>query len=498
MCDAFMSVTEDDYARDSRLSWGVPEMLGRTCVVVVSIVLAAVVFANPGSAGVTVVELGTLGGPTSVAYAANNLGQVAGESTTASGSTHAFLWQEGVMTDLGTLGGAFSGLSSMGGAAGEMPLNDAGQVVGRSSTSTGQVRGFLWQDGAMTDLGGIGAYPALPVSINNLGQVVGMVSAGSTGATHAFLWEDGTVSDFGTLGGVSSQAWSINDLGQIVGTVGHGSGEVHGFFWNEGIATDLGTLGGGTSVPTGLNNAGQVVGWSTTAVGEMHGFVWADGVMTDLGTLGGVGAFPSSINDLGQITGSSATSSGEGHAFLWQGGVMLDLGTLGGPGSEGRAINNAGQIAGISETSKGETRAFLWQDGVMFDLGGLGGDLNVVFGMNDLGHIVGLSRAPASILDVAVRWRAFDATMIGGLTAQVDMLVESGQIAEGPGHALLGTAGAIGRQLDRGHPCQALQLLAIFEKEVGLFGEAGRITPAAVTTLLEAVGEARYLINDNC
>ena len=49
-------------------------------------------------------DLGTLGGPDSRAVAINDLGQVIGWGAAASGETHAFLWEDGVMTDLGPLG----------------------------------------------------------------------------------------------------------------------------------------------------------------------------------------------------------------------------------------------------------------------------------------------------------------------------------------------------------------------------------------------------------
>ena len=53
-------------------------------------------------------DLGTLGGLGSRALAINGSGQIVGTSVTASGQTHAFLWQEGAMIDLGTLGGKYS------------------------------------------------------------------------------------------------------------------------------------------------------------------------------------------------------------------------------------------------------------------------------------------------------------------------------------------------------------------------------------------------------
>jgi probable HAF family extracellular repeat protein len=72
-----------------------------------------------------ILDLGTLGGTLSRAYAINASGQVAGASTTATGATHAFLWTPGQgMQDLGTLGGGPSSTAR--------GINDQGQVVGGS------------------------------------------------------------------------------------------------------------------------------------------------------------------------------------------------------------------------------------------------------------------------------------------------------------------------------------------------------------------------------
>lgn len=54
------------------------------------------------------IDLGTLGGTYAITADINASDQVVGTSSTVDGARHAFLWQAGVMTDLGTLGGASS------------------------------------------------------------------------------------------------------------------------------------------------------------------------------------------------------------------------------------------------------------------------------------------------------------------------------------------------------------------------------------------------------
>lgn len=86
------------------------------------------------------------------------------------------------VTDLGTLdGNRFTS---------PFRINDLGQVVGQSSGTTPGGSAFLWQNGKMTNLGTLGGSNSVAFDINNSGQVVGN-SLTSSGQTHAFVWQNG-------------------------------------------------------------------------------------------------------------------------------------------------------------------------------------------------------------------------------------------------------------------------------------------------------------------
>lgn len=122
------------------------------------------------------------------------------------------LAQSYIVTDLGTLNG---GPTSAGFA-----LNEAGHVAGSSRLPPNGfiMRPFLWVEGTMTNLGTLGGFTSLAFGINNVDQVAG-TSTLTSGFGHAFLWEDGVMMDLGTPTNVASDAAAINDAGQIAGTI---------------------------------------------------------------------------------------------------------------------------------------------------------------------------------------------------------------------------------------------------------------------------------------
>ncbi|HSI56034.1 MAG TPA: DUF3466 family protein [Ideonella sp.] len=236
----------------------------------------------------SIVSIGTLPGDTSsYAYGINNLGQVVGYSGAAQ-TPRAFVYDaaNGIQA-LGTLDPAHPYSIAEG-------ISDNGTIVGQSKTATGVPHAFLWTaakgmvdptpnepgwsdapainsrgewvghldrgdrtigvrvsaKGKPTDLGAFDA--SAPYSygkgLNEVGQVAGYSADPATLASRAFVWDKATgMTDIGLLpGGFYSNGLAVNDAGQVVGIADKpaGRGTTNGpfYFDKETGIVDLATL----------------------------------------------------------------------------------------------------------------------------------------------------------------------------------------------------------------------------------------------------------------
>jgi probable HAF family extracellular repeat protein len=315
----------------------------------------------------TAIDLGTLGGSSSVARGVGDLSfAIVGSSTTASGATHAF-WRTLALgfTDLGTLGGSNS-------EALAISFNNT-HVAGRAKLATTKYHAFRWTayptGRPMIDLGTLGGSESGAHGVNSWGVVVGWSHTPGDMARRAFVYRDSVMSPLAVaFGGSNSTALAINDSDHIVGQASlAGNAVSHAFLFINGVAKDLGSpAGAGTSVATAINELDQVAGyWLATNNTMSRAFIYTGGAMQTLPALGGSFAYARAIDPAGLVVGEADTSGGVRHAVRWRSGVIEDLNSLLATGSgwvlqAATGVDAYGNIVGYG-LKNGQTRAFLLQ-----------------------------------------------------------------------------------------------------------------------------------------
>ena len=249
--------------------------------------------------------------------------------------THAVVWKDGAIHDLGALPGD---PHSFGEA-----INDAGVVVGTSGwlfAFLAPDRAFRWQDGVMEQLPGLpGAVDADAKDINEAGVIVG--ASGDFGSffqptASAVYWDGGGPITLPLPpGAASARASKINDHGVIVGGAGTTIPVVFDFTfapvrWQGGEAEWLPLLPGDNfGWVYDINNDGVIVGTSGLAdlqsgsiMEDPVPVIWIDGHVHELSAVidtpgwsfdifdGALG-----INDLGELVGTGKLK-GKSRAFL--------------------------------------------------------------------------------------------------------------------------------------------------------------------------------------
>lgn len=241
------------------------------------------------------------------AYSLNDNGDAAGWANTTKNpvdslsTTHAFFFSKGKSVDLGTLGGKDSQAYA---------VNNGGVVVGVSQTNVPrQQRAFRYADGKLDTLDPLsGGDFSIAFAVNEAGVAVGGASMSVKGSdiqpVHAALWRGKKPQDLGTLTpGRGSEAYAINNHNDVVGVADTPTGQTV-FLYSQGHMTDL-DIDDGRAYS--INDNRQAVGTHEgTERGYDVGWYWDNGTTYTLNdcidkTAGYWIESGDKINDAGQI-----------------------------------------------------------------------------------------------------------------------------------------------------------------------------------------------------
>ena len=285
----------------------------------------------------SVIFLGTIFGNGGVgdAYGINDLNEVVGSSTSVingflgpiQNTPHAFLDISGTFYDLGTIGNAAAKSTAY-------SINNSGQIVGVSGTSAGYGydHAFLFSNGVMTDLGTLPGYKfSAATAINASGVITGYSEDDITNifpTRHAFIYSGGTMESIGTLpGGMYCTANAINNLGQVVGNSDNTAGTNHGFFYSQStgmidLNSNLSYAGSNLGSLTitnaaGINDSGQIAATGFYSSGVTHAFLLIPDPII------GAPSFPTYSNNVNVATGGTLvldipTSGNAPFTYQWQ------------------------------------------------------------------------------------------------------------------------------------------------------------------------------------
>jgi probable HAF family extracellular repeat protein len=192
----------------------------------------------------------------------NKFAHVAGTRFNGNGSV-AYLYRNGTFQDIPPLVNYGPGFLSN-----ALALNDKDMVVGAAGVDWFARHAYTWQNGVMTDLGTFGGANSIATDVNNRGVVVGNAEDGAV--TRAFVYDGIMRPVCGLM--VASDAQGINDRGAIVGNIG-----LQGYLCDNGVLTILNDIpavqaaGWRQMFPQDINERGWIVGWGFKVGGSPNG-----------------------------------------------------------------------------------------------------------------------------------------------------------------------------------------------------------------------------------
>jgi probable HAF family extracellular repeat protein len=147
---------------------------------------------------------------------------------------------------------------------------DGRVVVGVAFIVVGLGRAFRWENGVMQDLGTLGGSRSEAYGVSADGRVVIGGAEDAFIRTHAFRWENGVMQGLSSPRGGISIAHSVSADGTVIVGLDYDRNlQARAFRWEGGTMQNLGTLGSDYSFARGVSADGHiVVGGTEDAAGR--------------------------------------------------------------------------------------------------------------------------------------------------------------------------------------------------------------------------------------
>lgn len=224
-------------------------------------------------------------GESSQAAGINDAGLIAGtamllESGGGVPVEHAIVWQPG------SAAATVIELPPVGGGSTAIAVNNAGQVLGQCGSTA-----FIWQDGVINNLGELNM---VMLGFNDGGSIAGFTINDEGDRWVAVVYDGAGFDELDALGGFDAQAWGLNNAGDVVGSAQVPSGEWHAALWTPDGAIDLHELvaaqiDGTLTLARGINDAGQIIAQSSGGAAFVDAWLLTPAALGDLDGDGLVG-----------------------------------------------------------------------------------------------------------------------------------------------------------------------------------------------------------------
>ncbi len=226
-------------------------------------------------------------------------------------------------------------------------INNAGVMVGQYLAKPGgNPSGFMVSGGRWTHIRHPKGTSTICKNINSSGAIVGNYQ-NSNNTTLGFVYQNGAFTDIpGPAGAKNSQAYGINDDGVIVGSYQDAKG-LHGFRLTGSTYKTLNVPGATATVATGINNKGYIVLYWQDSMDNSESSIWNGKTYKTIDVPGASNTLAMDLDNANDVVFQWFDQLYHPHGALLHNGTYYKFNHPGGMGTYGLGINDESTVVGF-------------------------------------------------------------------------------------------------------------------------------------------------------